>query len=316
MNPPGQVFGDQKMASVSAIEEAMALREAQFDTSNVAGAPTIVISTPSKIESPAQGTDVKPAEEVMSADDWMDIIEGKPSAPPEKVEPPKPPPPVEPVESEVMSADDLMDIIEGRSTAPPAKMETPARESDASSEVQTLPPTPDFKETKEEEVFSPDDWMDMMEGKEATGAAVADVVTSQGLAYSLKQAPDYTVKHDLPERQEFKMKEMTPSRDGLKKKSIFYQTKVAFKARLGGSTKNPGKLCASCGKGKKANQCIYCSADDAAIMTRVCEECLANKKTANNCISCGRPGAKVIARVCDKCRARTAFCAKCGKSFR
>jgi len=174
-------------------------------------------------------------------------------------------------------------------------------------------PEAETEELTKDKYLSPDDWMAIMEGKEVVMADGEEVVlNAEDLEYMLKEAPDYTERHVVPERQTPREVEKPPPRKGLRKKEIFLQTKLAFKQRFGASVKTPGKICSACGKGEKAKQCVVCGADGASIMTRLCEKCAGDKKTVNNCISCGRPNAKIIAKLCDKCKNRAMTCFRCG----
>ena len=218
-------------------------------------------------------------------------------------------------EEHFLSPDDWMSIIDGK-TPPPTVEATPA----VSPAIEKAVPVPTPKLAKQEagaaDFVSPDDWMDMMEGKEAgSGVVTAEEAAAIELGYALKDAPDYAAKHELPERQELKIKEKTPTRDGMRKKEMFYQTKVSFKSRFGSSTKKPGKICSSCGKGEKANACVSCGNSEATYMTRVCDKCAGDKKVYNKCISCGRPNAKIIGRLCENCRSMSRSCVICGKKL-
>ena len=244
-------------------------------------------------------------------------------------------PPKEPVKTEVgasnivsnppkmkktgttLNSDDWMAIIDGGS-APKVEetvavvKETPVAAVEKVVPVATPGAVAPTEKDPAEEAFSPDDWMDMMEGKDAASGTATAEVDPQTLEYALKDAPDYTIKHAVPERQEFKIKEKTGSRDGMRKKDMFYQTKVSFKSRFGGSKKKPGKICSICGKGDKAKECVSCGNSNATLMTRVCEKCASNKKVYNKCIICGNANPKIIGRLCENCRGMARTCIICG----
>jgi hypothetical protein len=176
---------------------------------------------------------------------------------------------------------------------------------------------------KTEENFGSDDWYSIMEGESSvspSGERTPAAASGSSVGYALKQAPDYKARHFVPERHASPVKpakKEEPStgelaKKGLKKREIFSSTKISFKQRFGASTKSPGKICSSCGKGEKANNCILCGAGNATTMSRLCSSCSSDPKKANGCVICGRPNAKIIGKVCDRCRSKAMTCIKCG----
>lgn len=186
---------------------------------------------------------------------------------------------------------------------------------------ETTPPV-----EQEQQQFSVDDWMDIMDGKDSshqeeapTATTVATVAEEAGEISGphLRGEIDYAEKHVIPERlAPRKVKKKEPVREGLKKREEFEEVKLAYKKRFKASTKNPGRLCAVCGAKEKSKQCIVCGKDGAAVMAKLCEKCAGDKKTAFNCLKCGKPNSRVIAKLCEDCAPTySAVCIKCGENL-
>ena len=168
--------------------------------------------------------------------------------------------------------------------------------------------------------FSPDDWMDIMEGKGLSMTEPEMEPPSQDIIEGeafLKGDVDYQEKHLVPSRQEPRKKIRTePAREGLKKREEFTKARLTHHKKFKRTAKNPARLCSTHGKKELADRCIECGAPGASVMAQLCLDCASNKKTAFNCIQCGRPNSRAIARYCRNCApGLSRVCVKCGQSL-
>gem|GEM_PF-3202546 len=75
-------------------------------------------------------------------------------------------------------------------------------------------------------------------------------------------------------------------------------------------------LCATCGFGPKASQCIACGAPFAETPAQLCSTC-GFGPAAQQCVKCRKPFANIAARLCRTCGfgPRAQACIKCGRMF-
>jgi len=75
-------------------------------------------------------------------------------------------------------------------------------------------------------------------------------------------------------------------------------------------------LCATCGFGPKASQCIACGAPFAETPAQLCSSC-GFGPAAQQCVKCRKPFANIAARLCRTCGfgPRAQACIKCGRMF-